>query len=54
MILADTSVWIEFFRGKPDYSSLMMGLIEEQKVRAIGCVFGSYFKVRGQKPKPKF
>ena len=40
MILVDTSVWIEFFRGNPAYFQELSRLIEERKIMALGCVFG--------------
>ena len=40
MIIADTSVWIEFFRGKTDYIDLMGALIEERKIFTLEWIFG--------------
>ncbi|ABZ94663.1 PIN domain protein [Leptospira biflexa serovar Patoc strain 'Patoc 1 (Ames)'] len=40
MILVDTSVWIEFFRGKEPYFSKLVGLIESSDVIAHEVVFG--------------
>lgn len=40
MILADTSIWIEFFRGKEPVHSRLKTLIEQQNVYAAECVFG--------------
>lgn len=40
MILIDTSVWIEFFRGKEPYFSKLVGLIEASDVIAHEVVFG--------------
>ncbi|TGK79554.1 PIN domain-containing protein [Leptospira bourretii] len=40
MILVDTSVWIEFFRGKEPYFSKLVGLVEASEVIAHEVVFG--------------
>lgn len=40
MILVDTSVWIEFFKGKEPVFSLLRAHIEQQDVRAAECIFG--------------
>ncbi|PKA10271.1 pilus assembly protein [Leptospira meyeri] len=40
MILVDTSVWIEFFRGKEPYFSKLVGLIEASDIIAHEVVFG--------------
>ncbi|MCG6147972.1 PIN domain-containing protein [Leptospira levettii] len=40
MILVDTSVWIEFFRGKEPFFSQLMTLIEASEVFAHEIVFG--------------
>src|SRR3989338_7572828 len=39
MILVDTCVWIEFFRGTPLYVEALTRLIDSHKVVTIGCVF---------------
>ena len=39
-LIADTSVWIEFFRGKEDYHAALLPLIEQGQVLALECVFG--------------
>lgn len=44
MIIADTSVWIEFFRGNMDYLDFMGPLIEEKKIFALECIFGELFQ----------
>lgn len=40
MILADTSVWIEFFKGKEPVFSHLKAHIEKQDVCAAECIFG--------------
>lgn len=40
MILVDTSVWIEFLRGKPNFVNIMARLIEENQIAAVECIFG--------------
>ncbi|TGM27339.1 PIN domain-containing protein [Leptospira levettii] len=40
MILVDTSVWIEFFRGKEPFVSKLITLIETSEVFAHEVVFG--------------
>ncbi|EMJ87534.1 PIN domain-containing protein [Leptospira meyeri] len=40
MILVDTSVWVEFFRGKEPYFSKLAGLIESSEIIAHEVVFG--------------
>ncbi len=40
MILVDTSVWIEFFRGKEPYFTKLKELIESSDVLAHEVVFG--------------
>lgn len=40
MIVADTSIWIEYLRGRPSFIDTMGVLIDEGKVVALECVFG--------------
>lgn len=40
MILADTSVWIEFFKGKEPVFSQLKVHIEQQDVYTAECIFG--------------
>lgn len=40
MILIDTSVWIEFFKGQPSIFSTVTSLLESQSTIAAECVFG--------------
>ena len=40
MIAVDTSVWIEFLRGREPFFSRLRGLLEEGEVLAPECVFG--------------
>ncbi len=50
MIISDTSVWIEFFRGKISYRDFMGPLIEDGKVFALECIFGELLQgVRTQR-----
>jgi predicted nucleic acid-binding protein len=39
-LIVDTTVWIEFFRGKLDYHQRLLPLIEAGQVLALQCVFG--------------
>lgn len=39
MILVDTSIWIDFLRGRPHVFKLAE-LIEQQEVAALGCILG--------------
>lgn len=39
MILVDTSVWIDFFRGRP-IAFKLNHLIEQGEIATIGCVWG--------------
>jgi len=40
MLIIDTSVWIEFFRGKANYHTALLPFIEQGQVLALECVFG--------------
>ncbi|MCA9422472.1 MAG: PIN domain-containing protein [Nitrospira sp.] len=40
MIVADTSVWIEFLKSRPLYFSSLGVLLDQQQVVAVECVFG--------------
>lgn len=40
MVILDTSVWIEFFKGKEPYFKEVLGLIESRSVIALEPVFG--------------
>lgn len=40
MILVDTSIWIEFFKGHPPYSPQLHQEMERQNVLAVEPVFG--------------
>ena len=40
MILADTSIWIEFFKGNPLYHNTLSKLLEKREVVAIEYIFG--------------
>ena len=39
MIIADTSIWIEFFKAKQPYFSILSDLIENNQVLAVECIF---------------
>jgi predicted nucleic acid-binding protein len=39
MIVVDTSIWIEFFRGRSPYFEYLLHLLEHQEVYAIELVF---------------
>ncbi len=40
MILADTSIWIEFFRAHAPIAPVMQAELEQQRIVAVECVFG--------------
>ena len=40
MILADTSIWIEFLRAREPAFSAMAPLLEQQAILGLQCVFG--------------
>ncbi len=40
MILVDTSIWIEFFRGNSLYYHPLSKLLEKREAIAIECIFG--------------
>ena len=40
MILADTSIWIEFLKGNPLYYNAFSKLLEKREIIAIECIFG--------------
>jgi predicted nucleic acid-binding protein len=40
MILADTSIWIEFLRAREPVFSVLAPLLEQQAVLGVQCVFG--------------
>jgi predicted nucleic acid-binding protein len=39
MILADTSVWIEYLRRNPDYIGPFGELVEQRRILGLECVF---------------
>lgn len=40
MILADTSIWIEFLKGNPAFKTLFAEKLEQLEIVAAECVFG--------------
>jgi len=40
MIILDTSVWIEFLKGKGPYFTAVKTLLENRQILAMECVFG--------------
>ena len=40
MIVVDTSVWVEFLKGRQDYFLPFSTLLDQQQVVAVECVFG--------------
>ena len=38
-IILDTSVWIEYLKGNPEYFDICQGLIEAQEIRTIEIIF---------------
>ena len=52
MIILDTSVWIEFFKGNNDYFSKISKMLENMDVLAVECIFGELLQgVKNQKEK---
>jgi predicted nucleic acid-binding protein len=49
MILVDTSVWIEFFRGNEPYFTKLKELIESSDVLAHEVVFGELLQTLDKK-----
>ncbi|MGK5085187.1 PIN domain-containing protein [Bdellovibrionota bacterium FG-1] len=50
MMIADTSIWIEFLKGVGDYPSILGPMIEEHRVFTVECVFGELLQgVRSNK-----
>ncbi|TGK81969.1 PIN domain-containing protein [Leptospira noumeaensis] len=54
MILVDTSIWIEFFRGKEPFFSKLTGLIETSEVIAHEVVFGEILQGCKNKTEHEF
>jgi len=44
MIIADTSIWIEFFKKHQPCYSVILGLMEAQAVLALSFVFGELYQ----------
>ncbi len=40
MIVFDTSIWIEYFRGRTPYLEAMGSLLEKRQVLGVECIFG--------------
>jgi predicted nucleic acid-binding protein len=40
MMIADTSVWIEFLRGARPYMEVLKPLIEDRRLYTVECIFG--------------
>ena len=40
MIIADTSIWIEFFKCNSDIFPLMESMLEDRQILAVECIFG--------------
>ena len=40
MVILDTSIWIEFFKGHPPFFKQVSGLLEKNEVLALSYVFG--------------
>jgi predicted nucleic acid-binding protein len=40
MVIPDTSIWIDFFRKKPDVFLKMKELLENRAILAVECIFG--------------
>jgi predicted nucleic acid-binding protein len=40
MVIPDTTIWIDFFRKKPDVFQKMRELLENRSILAVECIFG--------------
>lgn len=49
MIIADTSIWIEFLKGNDPYFKKFISLIEQNKILGIECIFSEL--LQGSKNK---
>lgn len=46
-ILVDTSVWIDYFRGKENVQTALFGHIEQGRVCTLGCIFAELLQGAG-------
>ena len=44
MIIADTSIWIEFLKNNEPYFQKMKKLLENREIIGIECIFGELFQ----------
>lgn len=52
MILCDTSIWIEFFRGNEPYFETVSTLLEKGNVLGLECIFGEILQgVKGKQER---
>jgi len=49
VILADTSVWIEFLRDNPRYSASFRVHLDHQRIVSVACVFGELLQGAGNR-----
>ena len=54
MVIVDTSVWIEFFKGNEPYYSEVLGLIQSRVVRTIQPIFGELYQGALSKKEKQF
>ena len=52
MIVADTSVWIEFLKRRESFFSQLDALLRQRQIVAIECIFGEL--LQGAKSKDEF
>ncbi len=52
MIILDTSIWIEFLKGNPEYNSKIKQMLESNKILAVDCIFAELLQgVRNNREK---
>ena len=54
MVIVDTSIWIEFFKGNEPYYSQVLGLIQSRVVRTIQPIFGELYQGALNKKEKEF
>ena len=54
MVIVDTSIWIEFFKGNEPYYSEVLGLIQSRVVRTIQPIFGELYQGALSKKEKEF
>ena len=54
MVILDTSVWIEFFKGTEQYYNEVLNLIESRSVKTIELIFGELLQGALNKREKEF